>query len=95
MRGLTQTAILYKRLGRQSGAVVFSETGTEFSCRIEEETYRGAVFYDSTTRTKRSAISAYEGFLAEYPQSVHADEIKARIAELKGASGETDGGKDN
>ena len=52
---------------------------------IEDEAYRGAKFYDSTTRTKRSAINAYERFLDEYPQSVHADEIRGRIAELKGA----------
>ena len=51
---------------------------------MEDEAYRGACFYDSTTRTKRSAVNAYEQFLKDYPQSVHADEIKARIAELKG-----------
>ena len=52
---------------------------------IEDEAYRGAKFYDSTTRTKRSAITAYERFLEEYPQSAHADEVRGRIAELKGA----------
>ena len=52
---------------------------------LEEEAYRGACFYDSATRTKRSAVNAYEKFLKDYPQSVHADEIKARIEELKGA----------
>ena len=52
---------------------------------LEDEAYRGACFYDSTTRTKRSAINAYEQFLRDYPQSGHADEIKARIEELKGA----------
>ena len=51
---------------------------------IEDEAYRGARFYDSATRTKRSAVTAYERFLADYPQSEHADEIRARIAELKG-----------
>ena len=51
---------------------------------IEDEAYRGAKFYDSTTRTKRSAINAYERFLDEYPQSEHAEEIRGRIAELKG-----------
>ena len=51
---------------------------------LEEEAYRGAIFYDSTTRTKRSAVNAYEQFLKDYPQSVHADEIRARIGELKG-----------
>ena len=52
---------------------------------LEAEAYRGACFYDSATRTKRSAVNAYERFLKDYPQSVHADEIKARIEELKGA----------
>ena len=51
---------------------------------LEEESYRAALFYDSATRTKRSAVTAYERFLADYPQSEHADEIRARIAELKG-----------
>ena len=52
---------------------------------LDEEAYRGAKFYDSTTRTKRSAVAAYEQFLREHPQSPHADEVRARIAELKGA----------
>ena len=52
---------------------------------LEDEAYRGACFYDSATRTKRSAINAYEQFLRDYPQSGHADEIKSRIEELKGA----------
>ena len=51
---------------------------------IEDEAYRGARFYDSSTRTRRSAVSAYERFLDDYPQSEHADEIRARIDELKG-----------
>ena len=51
---------------------------------MEDEAYRGACFYDSTTRTKRSAVNAYEQFLRDYPQSAHADEIRARIEELKG-----------
>ena len=51
---------------------------------LEDEAYRGACFYDSTTRTKRSAINAYEQFLRDYPQSGHADEIRSRIEKLKG-----------
>lgn len=51
---------------------------------MEAEAYRSAKFYDSKTRTTRSAVSAYERFLAEYPDSVHADEIKTRIEVLKG-----------
>ena len=52
---------------------------------LEEEAYHGACFYDSSTRTRRSAINAYEQFLRDYPQSEHADEIRARIEELKSA----------
>ena len=51
---------------------------------LDEEAYRGAKFYDSPTRTKRSAIAAYEQFLKDHPLSLHAEEIRARIAELKG-----------
>lgn len=57
----------------------------ETKALIEDEAYRAAVFYDSRMRTRRSAINALEGFLAEYPGSVHAAEVKARLEELKGA----------
>ena len=57
----------------------------EASALLEDEAYRGAKFYDSKTRTKRSAINAYERFLAEHPRSEHADEVRARVEELKGA----------
>ena len=48
-----------------------------------EDAYRSAKFYDSRTRTRRSAISAYERFLKDYPASSHADEVRARIQSLK------------
>lgn len=51
---------------------------------VEDEAFRAAQFYDSRTRTKRSAISAYERFLAEYPDSPRAAEARARIENLKG-----------
>ena len=51
---------------------------------MEDEDYRAARFYDSATRTRRSAVSAYEKFLKDHPQSAHAEEIIARIADLKG-----------
>lgn len=50
---------------------------------VEEEAFRAAKFYDSRTRTKRSAINAYDRFLKEYPASSHAEEALARLAELK------------
>ena len=56
----------------------------ETKALIEDEAYRAAVFYDSKMRTRRSAINALEKFLAEYPGSAHAAEVKARLEELKG-----------
>ena len=50
---------------------------------LEDEAYAAARFYDSKTRTPRSAINAYERFLAEFPASVHAEEAKRRLEELK------------
>lgn len=51
---------------------------------LEGEDYLGAKFYDSPTRTKRSAITAYEEYLAEYPDGDHAEAVRARLKELKG-----------
>ena len=50
---------------------------------VEDEAFASAKFYDSRTRTKRSAMSAYERFLAEYPASSHADEARDRLRELQ------------
>ena len=58
---------------------------------MEEEAYRGAAFYDSPTRTLRSAVNAYERFLAEHPSSPRADEVKARLEELRAALAERNG----
>ena len=51
---------------------------------IEDEAFRAAKFYDSKTRTRSSAIAAYERFLKEYPASGRTEEVRARIEELKG-----------
>ena len=51
---------------------------------VEKEAYLAAKFYDSKTRTRSSAISAYERFLREYPASSMSDTVRARLAELKG-----------
>ena len=48
-----------------------------------EEAYRAAKFYDSRTRTRRSAIAAYERFLKDYPASPHVDEVRARLDGLR------------
>lgn len=50
---------------------------------IEDEAYRSAKFYDSRTRTRRSAINAYEKYLRDYPNSEHAEIVRQRIEELK------------
>ena len=54
--------------------------------RVSEEEWRATKFYDSPTRTKRSAVSAYERFLVENPDSPHAEEAKSRLSELKEGS---------
>jgi len=69
---------------RQEDVPVIQERLSEARAMGEEAAYLGAKFYDSSTRTKRSAISAYERFLAEYPQSEHAEAVRVRIDELKG-----------
>ena len=55
----------------------------EAVAQVEDEAYAAAKFYDSRTRTRRSAISAYERFLRDYPASSHAAEALARLNELK------------
>ncbi len=50
---------------------------------LELEAYKAAKFYDSRTRTVRSAKSAYEKYLQEYPAGAHADEVRARLEELE------------
>ena len=49
----------------------------------EDEAYKAAKFYDSRTRTRRSALNAYERFLQNHPSGPHADEARARLEELK------------
>lgn len=68
---------------RPDDAAVIGEFLAEAMAQIENEAYLGAKFYDSPTRTPRSALRAYERYLADYPQGVHAEEVRARIGELK------------
>lgn len=49
---------------------------------LEDEAWKAAKFYDSPTRTKSSAVNAYNVFLKDYPAGAHSDEARARIAEL-------------
>ena len=57
---------------------------SETRSMLEEEAYRSAKFYDGKMRTRRSAINAYDRFLAEFPDGAHAAEARARLEELKG-----------
>ena len=70
---------------RPSDAEAIQRNLSDVQALLAEEAYSSARFYDSPTRTKRSAVAAYEKFLADYPDSVHAEEIRARLDELKGA----------
>lgn len=55
----------------------------EAVARMEDEAFAAAKFYDSRTRTRRSAIDAYRKFLRDYPASRHADAARARLRELE------------
>lgn len=54
---------------------------------IEKEAFNAAKFYDSRTRTVRSAINAYERFLSEYPDGIYAEAARNRLEELKSQKG--------
>ncbi len=69
---------------RESDRDALVEMLAKVEDHIAEEAYRGAAFYDSKTRTRRSAINAYERFLEQYPDSERAAAVRARLAELKG-----------
>ena len=60
----------------------------ELSDYLAEDAWTRAKFYDTRQRTRRAAVAAYEKFLAEHPDSSHAEEARARIEELKGADKE-------
>ena len=78
---------------RAEDAERIQELLAEAVAMVEEEAYRGAAFYDSSTRTLRSAINAYERFLSEYPNSARAAEVKARLDELLARQPELAGGR--
>ena len=87
-RSRCQDTIDYMKLALRtchpSDAAAIQAFLDEAQSLIDDEAYRAAKFYDSRTRTKRSAINAYERFLEDYPQSAHADEVRDRLNELKG-----------
>ena len=55
----------------------------EATKQMEEEAFKSAKFYDSRTRTKQSAVNAYERFLRDYPASPHVKEVRERLDQLK------------
>lgn len=71
-----------------SDAELVSSWLAEAMAQLENEAFAAAKFYDSRMRTMRSAINAYEKFLAEYPDGEHAPEVRFRLEELKGMKGE-------
>jgi len=87
-----QDTIDYIKLALQTPGVDMSERKEleaslkEATLQVEAEAFRSAKFYDSRTRTRRSAINAYEDFLKKYPASAYADEALARLNELKSES---------
>ena len=59
---------------------------SELSAYLEKDAYEDALFYDSKQRTRHASIAAWKRYLEEHPTSVHAEEIKARIANLEAAA---------
>lgn len=55
----------------------------ELNARLEDEDWKAASFYDSPTRTKKSAINALMKFIAEHPASSHAEKARLRLKELQ------------
>ena len=50
---------------------------------LEADAYQRAKFYDTKQRTPHATVAAWERFLADYPLSPHADEVRARIETLQ------------
>ena len=87
-RSRCQDTIAFLKMAQLSGPDSEFRTAltawlAEANALIEDEAYAAAKFYDSRTRTRRSAINAYERFLNEYPAGVHADEARARLLALQ------------
>lgn len=70
---------------RQEDLAEIQEMQEKVRLQCEESDYQGAKFYDSPTRTVRSAITAYEKFLLEHPAGKYSELVRARIEVLKGA----------
>lgn len=83
-------AVKKMRLSQAKGALkvadVFEKCREEVAKALEDEAYKAAVFYDSRTRTHRSAVNAYENFLRSYPASEYAEDVRRRLEVLKGTN---------
>jgi len=88
-RARTTDTIAYLKMARRE------ELSTEMRADIDawlaqaenllaDEAWQSTRFYDSVTRTRRSAINAYESFIEDYPNSPHVEEARARLEKLKG-----------
>ena len=55
----------------------------ELTEHLSEDAYMQAKFYDTKQRTRHAALTAWERFLKEYPDSPHAEEARARIEALQ------------
>jgi len=64
---------------------------TELTDYLSKDAWERAKFYDSRQRTRHAAVTAYERFLSEYPDSSHAEEARARIRILR--EGDNEGAK--
>lgn len=54
----------------------------EVEDHLANAAYKAAKFYDCKQRTRHAAIASWQNYLAQYPRSPHAEEVRARIAEL-------------
>ncbi len=59
----------------------------EIDTWLSEEAWKSARFYDTRQRTQHAALSAYEKFVKEHPDSAHAAEARARIEEINASRG--------
>jgi len=55
----------------------------ELNALLVEQNFKQAVFYDTRQRNEAAAKTAYRRFLTEFPDSQHAKEVRARLAELE------------
>lgn len=55
----------------------------ELTALLIEQNYKQAVFYDTRQRNEAAAKTAYRRFLTEFPDSQHAKQVRARLAELE------------